>query len=87
MSYDYETIKPILFTEGGMRLFLRIRDISQELSKKAGAFTAECVIAQCTGDGWEMMACIDRLVELNEIVETPNPTSSFGQHRVFVPRR
>jgi hypothetical protein len=33
-----------------------------------------------------MLACIDRLVELKELIEVPNPVSRAGQDRVFIGR-
>lgn len=36
-----------------------------------------------TGDGWFMMACVDRLVELGEIREVSKP-NCLGQCRIFI---
>ncbi len=83
MPYNYEAEKPRLFTESGQKMFLAIRDAAHELLKEAGAFRASELIqrARTGGDTWQMTACIDRLVELGEIVELERPC--WGQFRVF----
>lgn len=82
--YDYETEKPYIFTEQGQVQFLSIRDNAQKLLKSAGAATMERLISGQTGISWQMMACVDRLVELRELIEIPNPISRAGQHRIFI---
>lgn len=83
--YKYETERPTLFTEEGQRMFLKIRDRSKALLAEAGAFTMGNVI-RGTGGGssWQMLACVDRLVELGEIREVTKEADVAGQHRVFV---
>lgn len=78
--YNYETEKPRLFTEQGQRQFLEIRDKVHALLKSAMAFRLDSVMS---GDTWRAMACVDRMVELGEIIEIPQ-TDVAGQHRVFV---
>lgn len=84
MSYRYATERPKVFTEDGQVMFLKIRDAAKALIASSGAATCEKIISGCTGDSWQMLACVDRLVELKEILEVPNPHSRAGQHRVFV---
>lgn len=84
MSYNYQTQRPKVFTEDGQVMFLKIRDNADALMKKSGAATAEKLMAGCTGDTWDMLACIDRLVEIGEIHEIPNTMSGAGQHRLFI---
>lgn len=81
--YSYETERSKLFTEEGQVRFLRIRDRVFELLAKSGAVQMGNAIATSAGDSWEMMACVDRMVELGEIYEVRNPVSTAGQHRVF----
>lgn len=83
MSYDYATQRANIFTEDGQRMFLIIRDQAKLLTASAGAVTSGKLICT-TGDSWDMLACIDRLVELGELLEVPNPHSSAGQHRIFI---
>lgn len=84
MSYDYATERPFVFTEEGQLMLLRIRDQAQSLIKSSGAATMMNITAGITGDSWSMLACVDRLVEIGELVEVPNPKSSWGQHRIFI---
>jgi monomeric isocitrate dehydrogenase len=84
MAYRYEDEKPKLFTESGQEMFLKIRDNADRLLEQAGAAMSGRITSNVTGDSWQMQACIDRLVELGEIVEAMNPVSQWGQHRVFV---
>lgn len=83
MPYDYAAQRPFVFTEDGQVMFLKIRDRAKELISKAGAATSGKIVAKSTGDTWNMLACIDRLVELKEIQEIPNTLSRAGQHRIF----
>lgn len=81
--YDYQTIKKNLFTDDGQRMFLKIRDFVNKTLEIAGAVRMQEAINSASGDSWTMLACVDRLVELGEIVEIPQ-TSVAGQYRVFV---
>lgn len=83
MAYDYATQRPNIFTEDGQVMFLKIRDNAKALIKKAGAATSGRIMGGVAGDTWNMLACIDRLVELKEIEEVPNTLSRAGQHRIF----
>lgn len=83
MMYKYKDEKPNLFTDDGQRLFLHIRDKVNFLLSKSGAVTMEKAIYDCSGDTWEKMACVDRMVELNEIREIPQE-NPLGQHRIFI---
>jgi len=81
--YRYEDIKPQIFTESGQELFLSIRDNIHALLKSAGAVRMqEAICCGKTGDSWQMLACVDRMIELKEIREIPQECA--GQHRVFV---
>lgn len=84
MSYNYADQRPSLFTESGQVMFLAIRDNAKRLLSLAGAFTCGQVIRGCSGDSWQMLACVDRLVELGEIREATDPAKVRGQDRVFV---
>lgn len=82
MAYDYQTERAYVFTESGQRQFLSIRDRVGRLLKEAGAVNLECAIKGETGSSWEMIACVDRMIELGELRELP--TNGWGQHRVFI---
>ncbi len=83
--YVYEKVKPELFTDDGQRLFIRIRDRVKMLLAKAGAVRMQEAIAESTGSSWTMIACMDRMVELEEIREITQSTA--GQYRVFIENR
>jgi hypothetical protein len=83
MSYHYEEQKPRLFTEEGQVLFLRVRDAAQALLKTSGAFMADAIFGRSGGgETWMMLASLDRMVELGELVEIDQGRVA-GQHRVF----
>lgn len=85
MSYNYQEQKAHIFTEEGQVMFLKVRDKAKHLLKEAGAVRLDKLIGGLTGDSWDMIACVDRLVELGELVEVQNPFSGqWTQHRVFV---
>lgn len=81
--YDYEREKEWCFTERGQVQFLSIRDKVKSLLKMAGCFDMGSAISGQSGSSFEMMACVDRLVELGEIREIEQGKCA-GQHRVFV---
>lgn len=82
MSYSYQKERAALFTEEGQRMFLSIRDRANELLAEAGAFQAQEAWSGVTGSSWQMLACLDRMVELGEITEVVR--DCMAQHRIFV---
>lgn len=84
MTYDYATQRRHVFTEEGQIMFLKIRDQAKSLIARSGAAMSQEITSGCTGNSWDMMACIDRLVEIGEIKEVPNTWSRAGQHRIFI---
>jgi hypothetical protein len=81
--YNYNEQKKKIFTEKGQEMFLKIRDNSKTMLSIAGCFRMTEAIKVVTGDVWDMMACVDRMVELGEIVEVEQKNCA-GQHRIFV---
>jgi len=82
--YQYEEQKQELFTDEGMRMFLRVRDFVHKTLAVSGAVRMqEAMKAAGSGSSWTMAACVDRLVELGEIREI-NQLDVPGQYRVFV---
>jgi hypothetical protein len=68
-------------------MFLKIRDRTKELLAIAGAARCKEMMAGAGGgDSWDMLACIDRLVELGEIREIPQDHCA-GQDLIFVSAR
>ena len=82
MSYDYQMQKAVLFTDAGQRQFLMIRDKAEKCIKLAGAVRSQELLIG-GGDSWNMLACVDRLVELNYLREI-HQNNAAGQHHVFV---
>lgn len=82
MPYRYEKEKSKIFTEEGQECFLKIRDRAKRLLEKAGAFEMSKMFM--VGDSWASLACVDRLVELGEIIEINKGPNVRGQDRVFV---
>lgn len=85
--YDYRREVPELFTDQGQRLFLGIRDRVRGLLKETGAIrmgeASRLPPGIAASSNWTMMACVDRMVELGELLEV-TPSDCAGQHRVFV---
>jgi len=81
--YKYQTQKQNIFTEEGQVMFIGIRDNVKKLIEKAGAVSFGAAIRNVTGDTWDMLACIDRLVELGEIREITKDNVR-GQDRIFI---
>ena len=84
MSYRYEDLRPWVFTDEGQRALLRLRDWTMGALRRTGAFQLHCAIdAAGSGDSWQRIALVDRLVELGEIklVERAGVAS---QYRVYV---
>lgn len=79
--YNYETEKSKIFTEGGQVHFLKVRDQAQCLLKTAGAFRQDKI--SVSGDSWLTLACLDRLVELNELVKLRPDDSCWAQFQVY----
>ena len=87
MTYNYQTERSNIFTEDGQVMFLKIRDRAHMLLEISGAAMMGDIIKECTGSSWTMIACVDRLVELKELLEVPNPHGRAGQFRIFIAGR
>jgi len=83
LSYNYQTEKPRLFTEAGMKIYISVRDEAHRLLSLAGAFTAERACAKASGDSWTMLAALDFMVEQGELRLLTPKDSVMGQHQVF----
>jgi hypothetical protein len=81
--YKYENEKQSIFTEKGQVDFLKVRDNVRHLLSLSGSVMMDKAIKVISGDLWFQLACVDRLVELGELVEISKPNTP-GQFRVFV---
>lgn len=82
-GYSYEAERLQLFTDQGQRMLLGIRDRANKLLTDAGAATMGRIIAEASGDSWQMLACVDRMVELGELREVEQGYV-MAQDRIFV---
>ena len=82
MTYNYDETKKDLYTDKGQRMFLEIRDNIRELLKISGAFMMDNATINVAGDSFLKLACIDRLIELNEIELIYN--EGHTQNRVYI---
>ncbi len=79
--YVYKDFKQSIFTETEQKTFLHIRDNVKKLLELSGAARMQEIIR---GEGdWFAMACVDKLVELEELLEITED-NVVGQYRVFV---
>jgi hypothetical protein len=81
MGYDYQTERPRIFTEDGQVMFLAIRDKVKKALRETGAITIGRAISVTSGDSWLMLACVDRMAELDEIMIIRR---GFAQHGIIV---
>lgn len=89
MPYSFASQREQLFNEEGQVLFLKVRDRVKGLLEQAKAFRMDSLIQHSWGmaaDDWSVLACVDRMVELGEVVEVKYGECA-GQHRVFMANR
>jgi hypothetical protein len=84
MSYHYQDYRSHVFTEEGQINFLKVRDKANHILNVAGAVMMEKLVEGLIGLSWEHFAYVDRLVEIDELVEINNTESHAGQHRIFI---
>jgi hypothetical protein len=82
MPYNYVTQKNNLFCDEGQKLFLKIRDKVKQHIRQSGAVRMDKILSGISGDSWDMLACIDRMIELGELIELTDP-SIFNMSRIF----
>ena len=82
MSYNYTQERAFVFTEPGVKMLFAIRDKARELLKVAGAFREQEVHSGTSGDSWNMLACVDYLVERGEIRRIFS--EGARQHNIYV---
>jgi hypothetical protein len=83
MGYNYVAERPSLFTEQGQVAFMEIRDQARELLRIAGAFQMSKISMSVCLDSFQAHACIDRMVELEELLEV-SPPGVDGLHRAYI---
>lgn len=81
MSYDYQQERPWLFTEAGQIKFLEVRDKAQALLAANGAFRLDKLTI--SGGSWSTLACLDRMIELKELVALRDPKTCWAQYQIY----
>jgi len=81
--YKYEEIKDQLFKDNGQKILFEVRDNVNKILSQYSSVMMQDAIKGCLGDTWLMLACVDRLVELGELIEVSRANCA-GQHRVFM---
>ncbi len=81
-AYEYTTMRPMLFTDDGQRLFLKVRDGTLARVRTTGAIRLAEAVADYPGEVWMRLACVDRMVELGELVEV-SPGRFSALNRIF----
>lgn len=84
--YSYAKQRKVVFTDEGQRMLFSIRDRVKDLLAESRAFTLDAAIKGQLGNSWDMLACVDRLVEMGEIREITYGEVA-AQDRVFVASR
>lgn len=86
MAYNYRSERHVVFTEEGIAAVMAIRDFVLKAINDTGAVTAGKAMNHAKGlcASWEMMACVDYLIERGDVrVHGPDDTISW-QNRVLV---
>jgi hypothetical protein len=82
--YNYENEKPKLFTPEGFVMLRAIEKNVERHLKSAGAFMASKAWEGITGDSWLMLAALDYLVEIHELLDVSPAQSTWAQNRVYI---
>ena len=80
--YNYTTQRSAVFTEEGIKTLFKVRDKAKELLDVAGSFREQEATAGLSGDSWDILACVDYLVEQGEIRRIYDKCAR--QHNVYV---
>ena len=82
MSYDYQTERPALFTEEGVRILIAMRDKCRQMLKQSGAFAASKAMESIPGSSWVMLAALEYMVERGELKKITQP-EAWAQHEIY----
>ena len=84
MTYDYQVERLKIFTEDGVKLLTKIRGNVVRQLKISGAVMNQNATENCSGDSWTMHACLDYMIEQNEIREIKQACGRVaGQHIIY----
>ena len=82
--YSYEKEKERIFTQEGMKDFIKVRDHVIRVLKTSGVIDMGHAMSVVTGDSWYMMALVDHMVVMGDIYEVKHENCCWAQHRIFV---
>ena len=72
MSYSYQIQRPFVFTEKGQEMLLAMRDIARQHIEQSGAVCYAAITRVHSGSRWDILACVDRLIELGDLRRLDN---------------
>ena len=81
--YSYKEQRKEIFTESGVSMLLKMRDNINKKLDVAGAVRAGEAMENISGDTWVMLAILDYLIEINELVEVTQKMECRGQDKIF----
>jgi len=81
--YSYKEQRKEIFTESGVSMLLKMRDNINKKLDVAGAVCAGKAMENISGDTWVMLAILDYLIEINELVEVTQEMECRGQDKIF----
>jgi hypothetical protein len=85
MSYSYQVERRRLFTEDGQATFITVRDTCRRLIEKSGACQSMNAGRDLKGyDAWELLACLDLMVERGELRYVQGPENAAGQDWTYI---
>lgn len=88
MSYVYREHRPFTLTDEGQRKTADVLDFARRALELSGAVQAGKLLAAAgSGDSWQLMACVERLVELEYLAPLPCNAGLAWQSGVFVAGR
>jgi hypothetical protein len=81
--YNYSDFKTWILSDEGQRAFITFRDKAKTMLEQTGSFTLGCAIGWGSGDSWQRIALVDRMVELGELTKVERPGYA-SQSQVYV---
>lgn len=81
MPYEYQKERPGLFTETGMALFISLRGQVRTKCKVSGCVRFDKL--SISGDSWTALACMDLMIEREEVRRVTNGQERAAQYHVY----
>ena len=86
IKYNHEEQKKNLLTKEGMEMFNQVKQRFYELYELAGAVRMDKIMlsSALVVDSWDMLACVDLMIEQGLIQEFGNMRDKFTQHAIYI---